>query len=63
MFKPDDPVTFPDPDHPGETARGTFLEVAVGEPIDGRDSAWVRYSEGEREGLTARVPYSRVRLA
>ena len=61
MIEAGDAITFPDPDEPTAMAKGTFLDVAVGEPIDGRDSAWVRYAEGEREGLTARVVYSRIR--
>jgi hypothetical protein len=63
MFEPGDHITFPAPDDPATMVKGTFLEIAVGEPIDGRDSAWVRHSEGEGEGLTARVPYWRIRAA
>jgi hypothetical protein len=56
-------IIVPDPDNEGRQLAATFLEVAVGEPIDGRDSAWVRYEEGERSGTTGRVPYFRIRRA
>jgi hypothetical protein len=65
MFKTNDPIAFRDPKGDG-VARGTFQEVAVGQPEprpDGSmdDTAWVRYSEGELEGTTARVRFSDIR--
>lgn len=62
-FSRGDAVTVPDPDDAGARLRGTFQEVAVGEPIDGRDAAWVVYEQGEREGTTGRVPYFQIRPA
>ena len=63
MFQDGDKITFPDPHEPGTIAHGSFCEIAENEPIDDRDAAWVRYSEGEREGLTAKVPYHQIRRA
>ena len=63
MFQDGDKITFPDPHEPGTIAQGTFCEVAVNEPIDGRGAAWVRYTDGERDGLAARVPYHQIRRA
>jgi hypothetical protein len=62
-FSSGDPVNVPDPDNEGARIRATFQEVAVGEPIDGRDAAWVIYGEGRREGTTGRVPYFQIRSA
>lgn len=62
-FSRGDAVTVPDPDETGGRLRATFQEVAVNEPIDGRDTAWVVYEQGEREGTTGRVPYFQIRPA
>ena len=62
-FSSGDPVTVPDPNDEGVRIRATFRDVAVDEPIDGRDAAWVVYDEGEREGTTGRVPYFQIRPA
>ena len=57
-------VWAPHPDGDGKI-RATFLEIAVGQPIEvdgiARDSAWISYDEGELEGTTARVPYQSLR--
>ena len=46
----------------GGCSGATFVEVAVGEPevVDGitRDTAWVRYDEGEHDGTTKKWPLS-----
>lgn len=58
-----DAVTVPDPNNVGARIRATFKEVAVGEPIDGRDAVWVRYDEGPLSGTTGKVPYYRIHPA
>jgi hypothetical protein len=62
-FSRGDAVTVPDPDDAAARLRATFQEVALGEPIDGRDAAWVVYEDGEREGTSGRVPYFQIRPA
>lgn len=57
-----DKVWAPGLDERGGMFRATFIEVAVNEPVEiegvQRDTAWVRYDEGEPEGTTARFPIS-----
>lgn len=60
-YDPGDPVTFPDPAAPHTRVRGTFGEIATDQPIDGRDTAWVRFRDGDRAGTTERVPYYKLR--
>jgi hypothetical protein len=72
MLIPATKITFTDPDGNGRIA-GTFLEVSdqpmtINDPgvVGGTrrvDTAWVRYSEGEREGLTQLVPCFDIRPA
>ena len=61
MFEAGQRITVPNPDNPGGRLAATFLEVAVGRPatIAGRkvDQAWVRYEEGDRDGITGLVPW------
>jgi hypothetical protein len=62
-FQDGDAITVPDPDHEGQRIRATLHEVAVGEPIDGHDTAWISYREGRLEHTTARVKYHLIRRA
>jgi hypothetical protein len=70
MFETGDRIRFPDPLANDAMTDGTFLEIAVGEPVEvssaigsgpGRlaDTAWV----SRDDGTTARVVYERIRPA
>jgi hypothetical protein len=65
-MKENDPIWAPGPDSRGGMFRATFIEVAIGEPdiVNGvsRDTAWVRYEEGEPFGTTARFPISQLAI-
>src|SRR6476646_1729036 len=67
-FSAGDPVRFPDPQRGEQMTRGTFVEVAVGQPIEVPsrvggvpprlvESAWVR----REDGTTARVIHAWIR--
>lgn len=69
MFTSGDRIRFPDPLNDDVMTEGTFLEVAVNEPVEVpsasggmprlADTAWVR----REDGTTARVVYDRIRPA
>jgi len=67
-FSAGDPIRFPDPQRGEQMTRGTFVEVAVGQPIEVPsrvggvpprlvESAWVR----REDGTTARVIHAWIR--
>lgn len=69
MFSQGDRVQFPDPLDNDVLAEGTFLEIAVNQPVEVpsstggmprlADTAWVR----REDGTTAQVVYERIRPA
>jgi hypothetical protein len=71
VFREGNKITVPNPDGDGRV-KATFLETAD-EPLtikdprvqDGEyqsDTAWVRYSDGEREATTGRHTFAEIRL-
>lgn len=66
MFTTGDRIWVPDPEDADGRLAATFLEA--GSPGDAmnvggrsRDVGWIRYSDGELEGTTAKVVYEYIR--